>query len=454
MQFLEDPNQIVNLRRVLSEQARTTNGDLLCTPSHYPRYYPNLAERIVRCKAGDYQILQEIGHPGAFGCGWKVKRWNVQPIQGKNDVSDPVFLKSYFIPKGYAQDDYEMYVTKVLRELDMVERMATDTSIRHPNIVMYLDSMHQATIQDENGNELPPIACIVTELVDSGTDLVEWWDDWDHACNAHGLRRSGLDIDGVARFFFREMMQGVDHAHRHGAFHYDLKLENIMVSADGRSVKLIDFGLGKKYQQTQLEEWVTREREHSQRCSMPNYTAPEARQLEVGDTTLLGPVDLWCCGNILATLALHGAVREAGVDRMRSLRHVCRIGGSSWEEHMAQTVKRRGAEVAIRDILASRFGRLVQSRPAAPKESRPASGAGCCRRLWETRPQSPTRPARCPHLRRAPEAVPAASPAPASHCKALTPPRGGGMGRASPINNRDKKDEGIEGVLPPLRASV
>ncbi len=86
MQFIDEPNQQLNLRRVLSEQCQVSVGDLLM---HNTRFFPNLVGRIVRGSKCDYKILKKIGHPGAFGCGWEAIE-----MGGKGDAPERAFLKS------------------------------------------------------------------------------------------------------------------------------------------------------------------------------------------------------------------------------------------------------------------------------------------------------------------------------------------------------------------------
>ncbi|XP_058235491.1 serine/threonine-protein kinase pim-1-like [Hemibagrus wyckioides] len=48
----------------------------------------------------------------------------------------------------------------------------------------------------------------------------------------------------VARKVMWQLVQAVDHCYKHGFFHRDIKLENILINPDTLAVKLIDFGCG------------------------------------------------------------------------------------------------------------------------------------------------------------------------------------------------------------------
>ena len=70
---------------------------------------------------------------------------------------------------------------------------------------------------------------IVLEYLDKG-------DIFDHLmCSEFGFS------DSLSRYFFRQLMLGLDHAHFFGYSHRDVKLENLLLSQDNM-IKLADFG--------------------------------------------------------------------------------------------------------------------------------------------------------------------------------------------------------------------
>lgn len=56
-------------------------------------------------------------------------------------------------------------------------------------------------------------------------------------------RQGRLSLD-EALDLFRQMVDGLDHMHRHGVMHRDLKPSNVIIQADGR-VKITDFGIAR-----------------------------------------------------------------------------------------------------------------------------------------------------------------------------------------------------------------
>lgn len=58
------------------------------------------------------------------------------------------------------------------------------------------------------------------------------------------LQKSTMDEDRV-RFYIAELIVALEHIHKHGIVYRDIKLENILIDAEGH-VKLVDFGLCKK----------------------------------------------------------------------------------------------------------------------------------------------------------------------------------------------------------------
>ncbi|CAM9434498.1 unnamed protein product, partial [Phaeothamnion confervicola] len=73
-----------------------------------------------------------------------------------------------------------------------------------------------------------------------------------------------------ARFYFRQLVAGVEYCHCKGVCHRDLKPENILLDCDG-NVKISDFGLSNLYSGGDDEALKLL---HTT-CGTPNYVAPE-----------------------------------------------------------------------------------------------------------------------------------------------------------------------------------
>jgi len=122
---------------------------------------------------------------------------------------------------------------------------------------------------------------------------------------------------------FRQVCEGVQHAHQKGIIHRDLKPSNILVTLiDGNPVpKIIDFGVAKATSQRLTENTIFTEL--GQLVGTPEYMSPEQADLAVVDIDTR--TDVYSLGVVLYEL-LAGALpfessrlRQAGFDEIRRI---------------------------------------------------------------------------------------------------------------------------------------
>lgn len=146
------------------------------------------------------------------------------------------------------------------REAETVARLT------HPGLVRLLDRG-----EDEEGPFL------VMELVD-GEDL-----------KARIRREGALDPHEAARIC-AEVARALDHAHRHGIVHRDIKSQNVLLSGDGHA-KLTDFGIA-RLMETHADAGLTRT---GMLVGSSDYLAPEQAEGRPVD----GRTDVYSLGIVL-----------------------------------------------------------------------------------------------------------------------------------------------------------
>jgi serine/threonine protein kinase len=99
----------------------------------------------------------------------------------------------------------------------------------------------------------------------------------------------------TARFYFRQLIEGVRYCHSQGVAHRDLKPENLLLDSRG-NLKISDFGLSALYTG---EGDSTRTTLLHTTCGTPNYVAPEVLNDKGYDGRA---ADVWSCGVILYVL--------------------------------------------------------------------------------------------------------------------------------------------------------
>lgn len=123
----------------------------------------------------------------------------------------------------------------------------------HPNIIK-LVSNGRSNYWKMNGKK-KEVAFIVFELANGG-ELFTFIAD------------TGRFSEPVARYYFKQLLEGLEYCHNNGVAHRDLKLENLLIDSQFK-LKIADFGFS-----TQIEghdgsgNLITK-------CGTPNYMAPE-----------------------------------------------------------------------------------------------------------------------------------------------------------------------------------
>ena len=125
------------------------------------------------------------------------------------------------------------------------------------------------------------------------------------------LIHSGYFSEELARFYFIQLINGLEYCHNNGIIHRDLKPENLVLDANFK-LKIVDFGLAALY-----TEDLSCKKEGEDNLSTPNlkskkvlhsgigsqpYTAPEVyynNEIYDGKGYEGEPADLWSCAVIL-----------------------------------------------------------------------------------------------------------------------------------------------------------
>ncbi|XP_035979772.1 NUAK family SNF1-like kinase 2 [Halichoerus grypus] len=210
-----------------------------------------------------YEFLETLGK-GTYG---KVKK-------ARESSGRLVAIKS--IRKDKIKDEQDLM--HIRREIEIM------SSLNHPHII----AIHEVF---ENGSKI----VIVMEYASRG-DLYDYVSE-----------RPRLS-EHEARHFFRQIVSAVHYCHQNGVVHRDLKLENILLDANG-NIKIADFGLSNLYHQGKLLQTF---------CGSPLYASPEI----VNGKPYTGPeVDSWSLG-VLLYILVHGTMPFDGQDHKTLVRQI------------------------------------------------------------------------------------------------------------------------------------
>ncbi|KAF3702635.1 Hormonally up-regulated neu tumor-associated kinase [Channa argus] len=159
------------------------------------------------------------------------------------------------IDKKKARQD--SYVLKNMKREPRIHQM-----VRHPHIVVLLE-----TLETENSYYMAMELC-------AGGDLM------DRICERNRLEEREV------RRYTRQILSAVEHLHKHGIVHRDLKIENFLLD-EHNNIKIVDFGLSNTLKPDSLSLELL-----NTQCGSPAYAAPELLAHRK-----YGPkVDVWSVG--------------------------------------------------------------------------------------------------------------------------------------------------------------
>lgn len=158
-----------------------------------------------------------------------------------------------------------------------VEReIATLTRIDHPNVLKLFEVDWEAELTSKKSGKTDTRIMLAIELAPGG-ELFEF------------LSYTGFFEEAIARTYFQQLIDGLEHCHSLGIVHRDLKPENLLLD-DKFNLKIADFGLSNVVTATKKLMYTE--------CGTPGYMAPE--MFGAKDTGYSGEkADLWACGVIL-----------------------------------------------------------------------------------------------------------------------------------------------------------
>ncbi|XP_018903296.2 cyclin-G-associated kinase isoform X2 [Bemisia tabaci] len=192
--------------------------------------------------------------------------------------------KEYALKRLMAAD--EETCKKVIQEVNILKKLSG-----HPNLIQF---MSVATIDKNSSGHGMTEFLLLTELCVGGS-LVDVLSNLS----------SPLPPDIVCRIFW-QICQAVHHMHSQSPpiIHRDLKIENLLLSSDGK-LKLCDFGSATTQVFQPNDSWSAQQRamleDQIAQCTTPMYRAPE--MVDTWNNGMIGPPsDIWALGCLLFTL--------------------------------------------------------------------------------------------------------------------------------------------------------
>eukprot|EP00051_Salpingoeca_urceolata_P003654 m.59480 g.59480 ORF g.59480 m.59480 type:complete len:479 (-) comp12987_c0_seq1:146-1582(-) len=175
--------------------------------------------------ADRFEITRYI-ESGAFGRGWVAK---------DTSNGEEIFLKTFrSVLDRPGPVDAKAHEKMVKKEIELLLTAERHHLPAHPNLVSWT-TVHYGTVSVPKTGRQGEMFFIVTP------DLCEGGELYNYLVFGNGIKKFD---EKMARYFFKQLANGVAHMHQNKIFHRDLKLENVVL--DSRYVaKIMDFGHAK-----------------------------------------------------------------------------------------------------------------------------------------------------------------------------------------------------------------
>lgn len=203
----------------------------------------------------------------------------------------------------------EMVAIKSLNREYMVDEGSKQKVMQEYSILKRLQ--HSSVIRLYETFESKKHILFVIELC-AGGDLLNY------------VRRRRKLKENVAKFVFKQLIEGLQHCHSRSVLHRDIKLDNILLNSKGK-IKICDFGVSKL---------VRRGERMAEQCGTPAYIAPEIL-LDKGYEGF--GVDIWSAGIALHAM-LYGKV-PFKANNMRDLNKMIMKGSYSLKDGISPEAK-------------------------------------------------------------------------------------------------------------------
>jgi len=138
---------------------------------------------------------------------------------------------------GVDKENGRYYAVKILKKNDprlndkflelVMTEVHTMSQLSHPNIVNLIEYGKDAVVEKSDGRK-EPVIYMVLELA-TGGELFDY------------VATTGRFAEPMARFYFHQLISGLEYVHNKGVTHRDLKPENVLFDA-AFNLKVADFG--------------------------------------------------------------------------------------------------------------------------------------------------------------------------------------------------------------------